>query len=133
MIRVSVALKSARSQAVIEFLMLGPNPAKAKIYSGTKPTSLGGSLGSAVLLASVPLAEPVGTLNTLTGQIEITTTTETMAVGDGVASFAILVNGNDEIGWDCDVSTMAGAGDLKMADTNIYAGGSAQIVSGILG
>lgn len=133
MITISVALKSARSQAVMDFLMLGPNPAKAMIYSGTRPVAVGGAIGASVLLAEVPLSEPLGTLNTSTGKIEISTTTSSMAVGDGVASWARIVNGNDDVAWDCDVSIMSGAGDLKMADTAIYAGGVAQIVSGFLG
>lgn len=129
MIKISAELNDHRLQGVIDFLALGVKPAYVRIYAGLRPPELGGSpVGD--LLVELPMAEPIGTI--LNGVLTLTASEEAMVTATGQASWARVFNGEDTLGWDCDVTDQSGTGDIRLVSVNMYAGGYARIVSGTL-
>jgi hypothetical protein len=123
--QISQGLNEARLAAVIDYLALGTTNAKVTFYDGTQP-AFGGTATTA--LAEILLVEPVGTVsgNALT----LTPTDEYMVTQTGVVTWARVVNGNGDLAFDCAVTNMAGAGPIKVSDTQLYAGGYTRISSG---
>lgn len=122
---ISVELANARLQAVIDFLALGAAPATVTLYDGVQP-ALGGTATNA--LAVIELAEPLGTISN--GTLTITPSPEVMVQNSGVVTWARWENGNGVLAFDCAVTDLAGAGPLKVASTQLYAGGNTRISSG---
>lgn len=130
MIEITTGLNDYRLAGVVNFLAVGTtNNATANIYSGTRPALGGTPTGD--LLVSVVLVEPLGSISA--GVLAITPTEEAMIAASGVATWAQIVNGDGAVGWHCDVSDLAGDGELKIPSTTLYAGGYTRIVSGALG
>lgn len=123
--QISVELANARLQAVIDFLAAGAAPATVKFYDGTQPV-FGGTATN--LLATVELTEPLGTVSN--GTLTIAPSPEAMVQNSGVVTWARWENGNGVLAFDCAVTDLAGAGPLKVASTQLYAGGNTRISSG---
>ncbi len=126
MIEISAAFNEARLQGVINFLSQGTDNATVEIYAAPRPAL--GVTAAGALLVTIELAEPVGTLET--GALTLTPTPEGLILATGQAAWARVRNGNAALAWDCDVSELAGDGELKMPTTQLYAGGFTRIVSG---
>lgn len=129
MIEISSELNDARLNGVMVFLSGGTENARANIYDGIRP-ALGGT-PAGTLLASIVLMEPLGTI--AGGLLTVAPTNEVMIASTGQATWARIVNGNDSLAWDCDVSDLNGTGELRLPSTTLYAGGYTRIVSGLLG
>jgi hypothetical protein len=128
-IEISTALNEARLNAVIAFLASGTDNARADIYDGLRPSFGGAPTGKC--LVSIVLVEPIGQVEN--GLLSLTPTPEVMIANTGQATWARIVNGDGTIAWDCDVSDLAGTGELRLPSTTLYAGGYTRIVSGLLG
>lgn len=129
MIAISNALNDFRLNAVIAFLAVGAENARAELYDGARPPLGGTPIGKR--LVSIVLMEPLGTVSD--GLLTIAPTNEVMILNTGQASWARIVNGDGHIAWDCDVSDLNGAGELRLPSTTLFAGGYTRIVSGLLG
>lgn len=129
MIAISSALADARLAAVVGFMQTGSGSATANIYDGARPASGGVPAGN--LLASIEFASPIGSVSA--GVLTITPTAESLIAASGEGSWARILNANGDFAWDCNVSDQAGTGELKLASTTLYAGGSTRIVSGAIG
>ena len=129
MIQLSPELNNARLLAVVDFLALGTTNGSVSLYEGPRP-ALGGT-PPAEPLATIPLVEPVGTVSA--GVLTLTAAPEVMVLRTGVAAWARFVNGDGALAFDCDVSDMAGSGEIKLPDTVMYAGGYTRLVAGTLG
>lgn len=127
--QISTGLNDFRLGGVIDWAQQGTVAATAEIYDGTQP-AFGEAPTCCVLLCTISFAEPLGTISN--GVLSLTPTNEYMNVASGIATWARIKNGNGEHGWDCAVSDLAGSAPLKMASTQLYAGGYARIVSGSL-
>lgn len=128
MIEISSELNSYRLQGVVDFLALGSNPPYVEIYEGLRPAFKATPIGA--LLVTLPLQDPVGTVSN--GILTLNPSEEAQVLVDGTASWARVYNGSGGVAWDCDVSVVGGAGELKVVSLNLYAGGFARIVSGTL-
>ena len=129
MIQISSALGDYRLNAVVNFLAIGTQNASVRIYGGARPAL--GAAPSGDLLATIVLVEPIGEVED--GLLSITPTGEALIETGGVATWARIVNGDGVLAWDCDVSDLNGAGELRLPSTTLYAGGYTRIVSGLLG
>lgn len=129
MIQISTALNDQRLAGVITFLGLGTPAAVARLYSGTRPAF--GTAPTGTLLVEIPLQEPIGQV--ANGSLAITPSDEALILADGVATWARVLNGEGAIAWDCDVSNLAGTGEIRISSTTLYAGGYTRIISGTLG
>lgn len=128
MIEISSDLNNARLQGVLDFLASGTGDAQVAMYSGTRPAF--GQAATGDLLAAIPLPEPAGQISA--GVLTLTPTDEALVLISGTAAWARVRNGDNAIAFDCDVSDLTGAGELKLASTTLYAGGHTRIVSGTL-
>ena len=129
MIQISTALNDHRLDGVITFLALGTPVAVARIYSGARPAF--GTTPTGTLLVEIPLQEPIGLV--ANGSLAITPSDEALILADGEATWARVVNGEGSIAWDCDVSNLAGTGEIRISSTTLFAGGYTRIISGTLG
>lgn len=129
MIEISNALNGYRLQGVITFLALGTEQARAHLYAGPRPSF--GATPQGPLLASIVLAEPLGTV--VDGVLEVAATNEALILTTGEATWARIVNGQGALAWDCDASDLEGAGELRLPTTTLYAGGYTRILTGLLG
>lgn len=129
MIEISNALNGYRLQGVITFLALGTEQARAHLYAGPRPSF--GAPPQGPLLASIVLAEPLGTV--VDGVLEVAATNEALILTTGEASWARIVNGQGALAWDCDASDLEGTGELRLPTTTLYAGGYTRILTGLLG
>lgn len=129
MIEISNALNGYRLQGVITFLALGTEQARAHVYAGPRPSF--GAPPQGPLLASIVLAEPLGTV--VDGVLEVAATNEALILTTGEATWARIVNGQGALAWDCDASDLEGTGELRLPTTTLYAGGYTRILTGLLG
>jgi len=120
----------ARLAGTLAFLDAGINPARLRIYGGTRPVTPATTPSSAKLV-EIALTKPAGTI--ADGLLTLTQQEDGLIVANGIATWARLVNGEEVTALDLDCSGTDGAGDVKLASTNLYLGGDARMVSAILG
>ena len=125
---ISSELNGYRLQGVVDWLLLGPAPARIKVYSGDQPAF--GAAPAGDLLLIVEFAEPIGTISN--GVLQLTPTPESQILISGTASWARVENGAGAIGFDVPVSDIGGSAPFKLQTTQLYAGGYGRIVSGTL-
>ena len=106
------------------------NPARLRIYGGTRPATPATTPASAMLV-EIRLTKPAGTI--AGGLLTLTQQEDGLITSTGIATWARLVNGNEVTALDLDCSGTDGDGDVKLASTNLYLGGDARMVSAILG
>ncbi len=128
MIEISTQLQTDRLTAVVAFLAMGTSNARIEIYEGTRPVL--GEEPTGERLASIVLVEPVGDIKD--GVLTLTPTEEAIIETSGEATWARVLNGDGELAWDCDVSDLAGLGELRLPSTTLFAGGFTRLVSGVL-
>lgn len=126
--QISTELNDFRLGGVLTWAAQGENHAVAEIYTGTQPAF--GAAPTGLLLCTIEFAEPMGVISG--GEMTLAPTEEYMNTASGEATWARIKNGAGSHGWDCAVSDLAGSAPLKMASTQLYAGGYARIVSGTL-
>ena len=120
----------ARLAGTLSFLNAGSNPARLRIYGGTRPPNPAATPTSAMLV-EIALTKPAGTI--AGGLLTLTQQENGLITTTGIASWARLVNGNEVTALDLDCSDSDGAGDVRLASTQLYLGGDARMVSTILG
>lgn len=103
--------------------------ARARLYSGSRsPTP------STPLIALVLFADAAGTIDPVTGDLQVTDGVESLLLQSTAPTWAQVFNGNDEHLFDCDarVSTDADTGQevVIAAPAGLYAGALVQIQSG---
>lgn len=128
-VEISTELNDYRLQGVNAFLAAGTPNAYADIFDGVRPAFK--QAGAGKLLVRIPLVKPFGTVPG-NGTLVVSATPEVMIGDTGIATWARVCNGDNVVGWDCDVSDLDGSGQLKLASTTLYAGGMTRIVSGVL-
>lgn len=128
--RITVDHNEGRLAGTRDKLDFGTNNAKLLIYGGSKPSSILGTV-SAPLLASIELTKPCGTISG--GVLSLTALADGMVSTSGVATWAQFVDGNGLVVMDADCSDMAGAAEVKLVATQLYAGGDARLISALIG
>lgn len=129
-VAITVEHNEARLAGTLAFLDAGSNPARLRIYGGTRPVTPA-TLPSSVMLVEIKLTKPAGTV--AAGLLTLTQQEDGLISATGIATWARLVNGNDVTALDLDCTGTDGTGDVKLASTNLYLGGDARLVSAILG
>lgn len=120
----------ARLAGTLAFLDAGPEPARLRVYGGARPASPADVPASAMLV-EIELTKPAGTV--AGGLLTLTQQADGLITATGAATWARLVNGNDQTAMDMDCSDASGSGDVELASTTLYQGGDARLVSAILG
>jgi hypothetical protein len=125
----SSLLVDALLNAVLSTMMLGPDPARVRVYGGTRPA--GGEAPGSAVLVEIVLPDPPGVLEDGTLILDAESTDDTLIANTGGATWARIVNGNGDCVIDCDVSITAGTAELKLSTTGLYEGGLVRLVSGV--
>lgn len=126
----STSLKSAQLSAWVAHLDTGAGAgAVLEIYSGTAPVPGATPTGS-VLLVSITLPKPVGTV--LDGVLTLAVSALSLNVASGGADWARWYTAAGAWAGDSDVSNDAGDGFVRLADTTLFAGGKAQVIGGTI-
>lgn len=125
---ISTEHNEARLTGTRDFLDLGSNPAKLRLYNGTRPAN-GGPVTT--LLAEIKLDKPCGTV--ADGMLTLTSADTPLCLATGEATWGRIVNGNGTFAQDGNVSTVeAGTGEIQLDDVNLLAGGRVQVILAIL-
>jgi hypothetical protein len=129
-VAITVEHNEARLLGTLGFLDTGPNPARLRIYGGTRPPSPS-TTPTSVMLVEIKLTKPAGTI--ANGLLTLAQLEDGLITATGIATWARLVNGAEVTALDLDCSGTDGHGDIKLASTNLYLGGDARMVSAVLG
>lgn len=117
-----------RLTGTLNNLQRGPNPAKIKFYSAPRPVG-GGAVTT--LIATVTLDDPAGEV---TGDyLVLSDPADALVSVNGEPTWARIEDGNGAASMDVDVSGLAGAGQIKLETTTLFAGGAIRIVSAQFG
>lgn len=119
---------AAALSATLTALDAGTTGATIDLYATARP-DIGAAPGASAL-ATFTLPLPAGTI--AAGVLTLTPPDDALILTTGVVVWA-RITANGVILFDCDVSDTAGTGTIKLATTQLYAGGSVHMSSGVLG
>ena len=124
----ALTLKNTILTAIRDALDGGPSPGLIKIYSGTKPADAETAVTTQVLLATLTLSDPCGSV--AAGILTFSPiTSDSSADATGTATWARLETSSGAAVADVDVSNAAGNGFIRLNTVSIVAGGSVSITS----
>ena len=129
-ITISAEHHAARLEGTRAFLDEGSSPARVRIYGGIRPATPADTPASAMLV-EVKLTKPCG--GVIDGHLLLTPQENALIARTGVATWARIVNGAEITAMDLDCSGLGGTGDIRLAQTQLYAGGYAQMASATIG
>jgi hypothetical protein len=109
---------------------LGTDVARILIYGDDQPRPATGATASGTLLVTLELDKPSGSISA--GQLTLIAGADALVASSGTALWARVINGNDDIAFDCDVSNTSGSAEIQLPSTALFAGGTTRLVSGVL-
>lgn len=122
-------IRTARATAILTAMDAGSGPAVMKFYTATQPTK-GAAITDQTLLGTVTCSDPAGTV--LSGVLTLSAIADdALADADGITTWARVLDSTGAFVMDITVTNNAGAGPIKMASTQIYAGGIIRVASAI--
>jgi hypothetical protein len=127
-LRKADSLRNGQAQEVIDRLDAGSGPGKAEIRTGSQPATPATS-ASGTLLATVTLTDPSGTLGAA-GVVNFCDPASVTGVADGTAGWARLMDSDNNVVFDGDVTVTAGSGVLRLSSLSITNGGAVDITGG---
>lgn len=119
---------AAALQATLNALDSGTTGATIAIYATARP-GIGEAPGGSPL-ATFTLPKPAGAIDA--GVLTLAPVDDAFITATGIAVWA-RVSANGATLFDCDVSGTAGTATIRLATTQLYAGGSVRLASGVLG
>lgn len=134
MILISEEHNEDRLAGTLFNLMRGPNPAKIRIYDDSGTPERPAAITDApvgVLLAVATLLDPPGVVED--NKLTLSLPPDALVLATGTARWARISTGEDSPSLDCDVSLIAGAGELKLLTIDLLAGGAVRLVSAEFG
>lgn len=129
-ITLSTEHQQARLESTQAFLDRGTQPARVRIYGGLRPAQPNDTPTSGMLV-EIRLTQPCGQV--VGGQLVLTAQANALITASGLARWARLVNGEDLPAMDLDCSDLAGSGEIRFEQIQLYAGGYAQMAQAVLG
>ena len=129
MITLSAEHAAERAAAALAATLTKLNAgATVSLYSTLRPANGADAGGAAQAVLTLP--QPAGVIDA--GVLTLGTVADALIMATGGALWArVAVAGG--IVFDCDVSDTAGTATIRLATTQLYAGGSVRMASGILG
>lgn len=129
-LRITIEHNEARLAATRDKLDAGVGNAAIQVYGGTKPGTIGGTPGSAMLV-EIELTKPCGTV--ASGLLTLTQAADGPIAVTGQATWARFVDGNGSVVMDADCSDTTGTASVKLVDTQLNEGGDARLASAVIG
>ena len=128
-IRIATDTRNGMLDAMNTKLNAGSGAAKIRIYDGTQATNANTAIGAQVLLAELPCTDPAAPASA-TGTLTFSAiTNDSSADATGTATWARVLDSDNNVIFDCDVTNTAGSGTLKLNTTSIVSGGPVAITS----
>lgn len=112
--------------AILARLDADAGPGTIKIYDGTQPASGGDALSGQVLLATLTLGDPAGSISGRTLTLNAITQ-DSSADANGTASWARIADNSGDSVFDCDVGTSGAT--INLSSVNIVQNGPVSITS----
>ena len=109
----------------LPFLDSGPAAASLLIYAGERPAT--GASASSSPLAVIGLAKPAGTVSAA-GVLTLIVPRDGLILISGTPTWARMLNGAGDVAFDADVGI-----EVILSQTQFFAGGTARLVSAVLG
>lgn len=129
-IKLSTVVRQNRAQVLADAIDGGATPGKLRIYDGTRPAfGVPPVPGSQDLLAELTFSSPPEASVTNGVLVFNSIAQDASADDSGTATWARIVNGDNTVIMDMDVTTTAGSGDVKLNSVDIIQGGPVSIVS----
>lgn len=127
--RIATNSRNGMLDALNTALNAGSGAAKVRIYDGTQATNANTAIGSQTLLAELTLSDPAAA-SASSGTLTLSAiTNDSSGDASGTATWARVLDSDNNPIFDCDVSATAGSGTLKLNTTTIAAGGPVAITS----
>lgn len=125
----SDTIRTARGNVILEAIDAGPGPGTMAFYTDPQPAK-GAAITTQTLLGTVTFSDPAGTVES--GVITLgLITDDSNADADGVATWVRVSDSNGDFVMDMTATNNAGAGPVKMPNTQIYAGGLIRVSSAV--
>lgn len=121
-IKFATAVRSAMAQAIVDALDGGAGPGLLQFYTGAQPASPDVAVTTQILLGTLTLSDPAGTITTGVLTFDVITQ-DGAADANGDATWARLRDSTGSAIIDLDVSDTSGAGAIKLNTIHIVAGG----------
>lgn len=118
---------AAALAATLTKLNSGAGGASVSLYATVRPANSAAAGGDP--LAVITLAKPAGVIDA--GVLTLTLPDDALILLTGIALWA-RITVDSGIVLDSDVSDMAGTAMIRLASTQLYAGGSVRLASGVL-
>lgn len=118
-VTISEAHNEARLEGTRSFIDTGPGNGRIRIYDSVE-----------TLLVEVQLEKPCGTVDA--GALTLALPDDALISATGIAHHAEIINGASANVLNCDVTNTAGDGFIKLANTQLYAGGLVRLTVGTL-
>jgi hypothetical protein len=129
LVRDSLDMRNAYAQARKTMIDAGGAGAKLRLYTLPKPADANTLLSSQVLLAELRFSYPCGVVTN--GKLVLSTiTSDPSANADGDIEFARLLDSNDNVICDMDVSESSVSGAIKFNSVTVVAGVEVKVISG---
>ena len=121
--------RNAALDAINTAINAGSGAGKIRIYDGTQPANANTAVSTQTLLAELPLSDPA-TPSASSGTLTFSAiTNDSSADATGAATWARVLDSDNNAIFDCDVSSTVGSGTLKLNTTSIASGGPVAITS----
>ena len=130
-IKFSATAGNAALTAIRDALDSGTGPGVIEFYTGTQPTSPDVGVTSQVLLGTLTLSDPCGTVSAKTLTFSAITQ-DSSADNSGTATWVRLKNSSGVAVFDGDVTPSGGGGFVQMNSTSIIQSGPIIISSATL-
>ena len=121
---------NARHVGSVTDLDTGTGNAAVRIYGGTRPATPD-TVPSSAMLVQISLTKPCGTV--ANGLLTLTQLEDGLIGETGIATWARIVNGDGLTAFDVDAGQGVGAWEVQLAQSQLYAGGDARIITAVLG
>lgn len=125
-LRIADAARNAQLNGIRDLIDAGAGPGLLRIYDGSQPADADDAVTTQNLLAELPLSDPCAP-DAAAGVLTFSAITQQNALDTGMASWARVVDSDDNPIMDCNVGTNDETCVLNT--TSIVAGGPVQIVS----
>lgn len=127
--RLATNSRNAALDAINARINAGSGAGKLRIYDGAQPANANTAITSQTLLAELPLSDPAAG-SASSGTLTFSAiTNDSSADASGTATWARVLDSDNNAIFDCDVSVTAGSGTLKLNNTTIAASGPVAVSS----
>lgn len=127
--RLATNSRNAALDAINTAINAGSGAGKIRIYDGTQPANANTAVSTQTLLAELALSDPAAS-SASSGTLTLSAiTNDSSADATGTATWARILDSDNNAIFDCDVSSSVGSGTLKLNTTSIASGGPVAITS----